>query len=454
MTASPTPGREQAFDVVALLQELIRNRCVNDGTRESGNEARSVATLAEFFGQAGVVVEPAPGRQSVVYRVPGHSPEAPSLLLLPHLDVVPVNPAGWSVDPFAAEISDGFVWGRGAVDMLNVTAAMAVIFKKYLTGALPPLPGDLIFAGVADEEAAGGLGAKYLVEQRYDLVEAPFVLTEVAYPSILTPSGPVYPVVAGEKGPFWSKLRSKGTPGHGSGPYQADNALEPLVSALAGLFGTPSPVAITDQWRTFVGALELAGDLGERLTDPDQVDAAIDEVAVLDPRMARYFHSATHLTVSPNTLRAGIKANMIPDEAESEIDLRALTGMDRAFVESHLRKAMGRDGDRIEIVPLSDFEASMSGGSDLLWQAIEESLWEETGSRRAVPTLMPGATDARFFRARGACAYGVGLFDDRVGFSEFLSLFHGHDERVSVRSVERTTDLLERVIGHFGALTG
>lgn len=446
--------REQDFDVVALLQELIRNRCVNDGTRESGHEYRSVGTLAEFFGQPGVVVEPSPGRQSVVYRVPGHNPEAPTLLLLPHLDVVPVNTAGWSVDPFAAEISDGFVWGRGAVDMLNVTAAMAVVFKKYLTGGRPQPPGDLILAAVADEEAAGGLGARYLVDERYELVEAGFVLTEVAYPSIPTPSGPIHPVVAGEKGPFWSKLRSTGTPGHGSGPYQADNALEPMVAALGGLFATPSPVTITDQWRRFVGALELAGDLGERLVDPDQVDAAIDEVAVSDPPLARYFHSATHLTVSPNTLRAGMKANMIPDQAEAEVDLRALPGMDRAFVDSHLRKAMGRDGDGIEILPISDYEASMSGASDPLWQAIEDSLWEETGVRRAVPILMPGATDARFFRARGASAYGVGLFDERVSFSEFLSLFHGHDERVSVRSVERTTDLIEKVVAHFGELTG
>ena len=439
--------------VVPLLQELIRNTCVNDGTRESGHEYRSVGTLADFFGQPGTVVEPAPGRQSVVYRVPGADPEAATLLLLPHLDVVPVNLSGWSVDPFAAEISDGFVWGRGAVDMLNVTAAMAVVFKKYLSGERSQLSGDLIFAAVADEEAAGGMGARYLVDQRFDLVESDYVLTEVAYPAIPTPSGPLHPVVAGEKGPFWSKLRSTGTPGHGSGPYQADNALEPMVGALAGLFATPSPVAITDQWRRFVAALELTGDLGERLTDPDQVDGAIDEVAITDPRLARYFHSATHLTVSPNTLRAGMKANMIPDEAEAEVDLRALPGMNREFVNSHLRKAMGRDGDGIEIVPLSDFEASMSGASDPLWQAIEESLWEETSVRRAVPVLMPGATDARFFRARGASAYGVGLFDERIGFSEFLSLFHGHNERVSVRSVERTTDLIERVVAHFGEMS-
>ncbi|MGH8958165.1 MAG: M20/M25/M40 family metallo-hydrolase, partial [Acidimicrobiia bacterium] len=104
------------------MRQLIRNRCVNDGTRESGQEVKSVETVAEYLGERGTVVEPAPGRQSVVYRIPGNNPDAPALLLLPHLDVVPVNPDGWDVDPFGAEVSDGFVWGRGAIDMLNLTA--------------------------------------------------------------------------------------------------------------------------------------------------------------------------------------------------------------------------------------------------------------------------------------------------------------------------------------------
>lgn len=439
--------------VVALLREMIRNRCVNDGTPGSGQEHRSVATLVDFLGRAGEIVEPAPGRQSVVYRVSGSEPGAPGLLLLPHLDVVPVNEAGWSVDPFGATISDGFVWGRGAVDMLNLTAAMAVVFREYQRGTLPPLPGDLILAAVADEEAAGGLGARHLVEQRPELVDAQYVLTEVAYPALATPTGPAFPVAVGEKGPFWSRLRSTGRPGHGSGPYLADNALEPMVGALGGLFDTPSPVAITEEWRRFVSLLGLPEDLSARLVDPDLVDQAIAEVAATDPGLAGYFHSSTHLTVSPNTVRGGTKANMIPDRAEAEIDLRALPGMDRRFVDEHLRKAMGRFADRIEIQPVSDYLANASDRSDPLWQAIEDSLQLLTGARRALPVLMPVATDARFFRARGAAAYGVGWFDDRIGFSDFLSLFHGNDERVSVDSVERTQRLLGAVVARFGELT-
>ena len=222
---------------VDLLRELIRNQCVNDGTVDSGQEVRSVETIADFLGDRGEVVEPQPGRQSVVYRVPGTNPEAPALLLLPHLDVVPANPDGWDVDPFAAEIADGFVWGRGAIDMLNLTASMVSIFAEYWKGEQSALPGDLILAAVADEEAAGGWGARYLVEDRFELVDAPFVLTEVGYPALTTPAGLLYPVVVGEKGPFWTKVKSRGTPGHGSSPFGSDNALADLLAGVSQLFG-------------------------------------------------------------------------------------------------------------------------------------------------------------------------------------------------------------------------
>lgn len=437
-------------ETVELLQELIRNECVNYGTAESGQEQRSVATLVDFLGQAGEIFEPAPGRQSVIYRIPGSDPDAPSLALVPHLDVVPVSRDGWSVDPFAAEISDGFVWGRGAVDMLNLAAAMATVARPYIRGE-KRLPGDLILAAVADEENSGLLGAKQLVSDRWDLVGADYLLTEVAYPPFTTPDGPVYPVSVGEKGPYWTNLRTSGTPGHGSAPYGSDNALEALAAALHGLFTTPMPVEITDEWREFVAGAGFGPELAAALVDPDRVDGAIDSIAVDDPTLARYIHAATHLTVSPNKVVGGIKANVIPDRATAEIDLRALPGMDRTYVDQHLRKAMGAAGDRIQLVPMADHEPNTSGRGNVLWDAIVDGIEDQTGSRRVVPALMTVATDARFWRHRGTIAYGVGLYDERVSFGEFLSLFHGHDERVSVDSVLKTTALLESVLERFGS---
>jgi acetylornithine deacetylase/succinyl-diaminopimelate desuccinylase-like protein len=435
---------------VELLQQLIRNQCVNDGSVDSGHEVRSVGTLRDFLGVDGEVFEPVPGRQSLVYRIPGSDPDAPSLALVPHLDVVPVEAAGWSVDPFAAEIDDGLVYGRGAVDMLNVTAAMAAAVRPYLTGEKSPR-GDLVFAAVADEEAGGRLGAKALVADRWAMVAADYLLTEVAYPSLTVGDHRAVPVSIGEKGAYWSVLETRGAPGHGSTPYGADNALEKMVAALAGVISAPSPAAITGEWVDFVGNLGLDEEAVRRLTDIDQLDDEIDRLAVDDPTMARYIHAATHLTISSNVIRAGSKVNVVADRAHAEVDIRGLPGMDREFVDSHLRKAMGSAGAHVQIKPIMDGDATVSPVGNALWEAIGEAVEELDGHRNLAPTLMTVATDARFWRARGTVCYGVGLFDDRMAFSEMLSLFHGHDERVSAASVERTTRLYEQVLERFYA---
>jgi acetylornithine deacetylase/succinyl-diaminopimelate desuccinylase-like protein len=437
---------------VELLQELIRNQCVNDGSADSGHEARSVGTLRDFLGVAGEVFEPAPDRQSVVYRIPGHDPTAPSLALVPHLDVVPVDPAGWSVDPFAAEIHDGFVYGRGAVDMLNVTAAMTTAVRPYLTGEKSPR-GDLVFAAVADEETGGRLGAKALVEERWSLVGADYLLTEIAYPSIELGEQRSVPVSIGEKGAYWSVLETRGRPSHGSTPYGADNALEKLVTALAGVISTPPPAAMTPEWLGFVGRLGLDDESMRRLTDVDQLDDEIDRIAASDPTLARYIHAATHLTLATNLLQAGTKVNVVADRARAQVDIRGLPGMDREFVDAHLRKAMGSAGDQVDIEPIMDGDATVSSVGNTLWDAIGDAVEELDGHRNLTPTLMTVATDARFWRARGTVCYGVGLFDDRMSFSEMLSLFHGHDERISIASVERTTRLYEQVLERFFAVS-
>lgn len=434
-----------------LLVELIRNRCVNDGAPDSGQERRNVETITGFLGPGAIAFEPHPGRTSAVYRVPGTDPDAPALMLMGHTDVVPVNEDGWSRDPFGGEIHDGFVWGRGAIDMLNLTAAMAVAFKPYLVGDLPPPPGDLLYLAVADEEAAGGLGARPLVGDRWDLVGCDFLLTEIAYPPLRSPGGPVYPISTGEKGPFWTRLRSSGTPGHGSVPFGADNALAPLAAALDGLFRTPTPVSITEDWRAFVAGLGLGDERSAELTDPDRVDDAIGRLAAEDPRFAAYVHACTRMTVSPNTARAGVKANVVPDKAVAEVDVRAVPGQTREDVDRHLVAAMGAAGDRIDLLPVADHAGNASARSTVLWDTVVDAIEDLTGSRNVVPTLMPAATDARFFRDKGTVAYGVGLFDEQVSFGEFLSMFHGNDERVSLDSLVSTTRLLERILARWAS---
>jgi len=169
-----TPGSPETTD---LLRALIRNECVNDGTPDSGHEHRSVATIADFLSAEGTVFEPHPGRQSVLYRVPGTTPGAPRLMLMGHTDVVPAGETGWAHPPFAATRADGCIWGRGAVDMLNQTAAMAAVFRPYLNGETAPLPGDLLYLAVADEEAAGHLGAGWLTEHHWEEVACEYLIT-------------------------------------------------------------------------------------------------------------------------------------------------------------------------------------------------------------------------------------------------------------------------------------
>jgi acetylornithine deacetylase/succinyl-diaminopimelate desuccinylase-like protein len=438
-------------EVVDLLVTLIQNACVNDGTPDGGHEYRSVATLAAYFGTEGHIVEPHPGRQSIVYRVKGSVPGAPRLLLIPHLDVVPALGKGWTRDPFSGDRADGFVWGRGAVDMLNLTAAMAAVFKRYLDGSRGPLPGDLIFAGVADEEAGGGYGAAHLVDRHYDLVECEYALTEVAAPSLATPDGPVLPVTVAEKGPAWRRLTTKGAPGHGSQPYGTRNALIPLADAMNRLGTAPMPVSISSEWRQFVGALGLSSEMEADLLDPDRLDAAIDRLALDDATFARWVHACTHLTMTPTKLDGGIKMNVVPEAAEGFVDVRRAPGQDEATIDDHFRKVLGPDlYDQVDIETVVENAANSSGAAGPLWDAIGDAALDLTGSRALVPAMVPVGTDARFFRERGVIAYGVGLFDDATTFGEMLAMFHGDDERVSEESVGRTTSMLERTLIRFG----
>lgn len=440
-------------ETIELLQQFIRNECVNDGTPDSGHEYRSVETLADYFGMGGTVVEPHPGRQSVIYRVPGTESGTPSLTLLPHLDVVPVTEGSWDHDPFGAEVIDGFVWGRGAVDMLNLTAAMATVFKRYLLGDVPPLPGDLIFAAVADEEAGGGLGAGYLVAEHWDLVACDYLLTEVATPGFVTESGLTLPVTVAEKGPAWRSLRLSGTPGHGSQPHGTDNALVGLADAITRLAQSPTPVDISPSWVEFITSIGLPAELVRRLIDPDQIDGAIDDLD--DPAFARWVHACTHLTVAPTLMSAGEKQNTIPDLGDASLDIRVTPGQDQATVDDVFRKALGPALlERLDIITDLDFPANESTADGPLWDAIGDAANDMVGSATLVPMLTPVLTDGRFFRQRGVTAYGVGLFESNMDFAGALSMFHGNNERVGVGSVDLTMRLLAQTLRNFGERTG
>ena len=431
-----------ASEVTELLQHLIRNACVNDGSASSGQEARSADMLATYLEGAGLDLEryePAPGRTSLVTRIEGTDPDAPTLLLMGHTDVVPVNPDGWRHDPFGGELIDGEVWGRGAVDMLNLTASMAVATKRLARSSFRPR-GTLVYLAVADEEALGALGAGHLVEHELDAVRADYVITESGGIPIPSPTGLKLPVIVAEKGSHWAKLRVSGTPGHGSQPYKTDNALVTAAAVVQRLAEYQPATEIHDTWRRFLEGMDYPDDIVGPLLDPEAFQDACDALPV---GMGRQFHACTHTTFAPTIAHGGTKINVIPDRVDLEIDIRTLPGHGGAEVRAMLDEALGDLTAKVELVASQDDPSTSSPMETPLWDCLARVTRGFYEGSQIVPYMTVGATDARFFRRAGIPSYGFGLFSTALSFEDYGTMFHGDDERVDVASLELSTDMWE-----------
>ena len=436
-------------DTVELLQTLIRNACVNDGTPESGNETRNADVLQSYVERPGVDIErwePVPGRASFVARLPGTDPRAPSLCLMGHTDVVPVNPDGWSRDPFGGELVDGEVWGRGAVDMLNLTSSMAVVFRSLADRGFRPR-GDLLYFAVADEEAGSAYGARWVAREHADAIRCDYVLTEHGGLHTGDEQRRNVTVNVGEKGVAWRRLRVRGTPGHGSMPFGADNALLTAAAIVSRLAEYRPPPRFHELWRGQVEALDVPEDLKAALLDERAVDEAI---AGLEGRGVRAFLNAcTHTTFSPNVVATAgrPKTNVIPDVVDLDVDVRTMPGDESEEVDAHLREALGDElYERVEVEVLMDDPASMSRVGTPLWDALQRAVDEPFPGARLTPQFTVGFTDSRVFRELGAVSYGAGLFSPTLDSGEFGLRFHGNDERIDVESLRLTTELWERVV--------
>jgi acetylornithine deacetylase/succinyl-diaminopimelate desuccinylase-like protein len=420
-----------------LLQSLIRNACVNDGTPDSGNESRNSDLLVTYLEGAGLEVErftPRDGRDSMVARIEGTDPDAPALCLMGHTDVVPVNPDGWSNDPFGGELIDGEVWGRGAIDMLNLTSSMAVAFRRLASEGFRP-KGDLIYFGVGDEEAGGVWGAEWMSEHHWDAIAADYVLTELGGWSTSDDHGHrTVTVNVGEKGLAWRRLRVHGTPGHGSMPFGADNALIKAAEIVRRLAEFRPAAHIDDIWRAQVASLNLPEELREGLTSTEKIFATLEHLPVA---IARMCHAQTHTTLSPNVAHGGQKTNTIPDVVDIDVDIRTVPGTTRDDVDELLRAALGDLFDQVEITVLqhSDATSSTFGPTNPLWETVAKHTQVAYPGAELVPGLIVGGTDARFYRTRGVTAYGTGLFSPSISAASFGSRFHGNDERIDVESL-------------------
>ncbi len=427
-------------ETIELLQAMIRNECVNDGSPESGYESRNADVLQTFLEGAGLDVaryEAIPGRASVVARIEGSDPSAPSLCLMGHTDVVPVSPDGWTHDPFGGELIDGEVWGRGAIDMLNLTSSMAVAFRHLARSNFRP-KGDLIYFGVADEEAGAEWGAEWMFEHHPDVIDADYCVTELGGWSTVDDHGQRHVTVnVGEKGLAWRSLRVQGTPGHGSMPFGSDNALVKAAEIVRRLSEYQPTPYISDLWRGQVATLGLPAELEAALVDPERIDAAL---ATLPVAVARACHAVTHTTISPNVAHGGQKTNVIPDVVDVEVDIRTVPGTSRDDVSEMLADALGELAPHVEVTDLQSSDASLCGTDNALWSTITKHTQVVYPGARLVPGLIVGGTDARFYRDRGRVAYGAGLFSPGMDMATFGNRFHGHDERIDVASLALATE--------------
>jgi acetylornithine deacetylase/succinyl-diaminopimelate desuccinylase-like protein len=431
---------------VELLQTLIRNECVNDGTPDSGGEVRNADLLQTYLEGAGLDVErfqAHPGRASLVARIEGTDPDAPTLCVMGHTDVVPVSPDGWSRDPFGGErvkAEDGTeeIWGRGAIDMLNLTASMAVACKQLATEGWRPR-GTLIYFGVADEEAGGTYGAEWMLEHHWDALACDYVLTELGGWSTVGNDGVRRVTVnVAEKGIEWSRLRVRGTPGHGSMPYGTDNALVKAAEVVRRLSAYRPASSIGEVWRTQVSAMPLPDDVRAGLVDPERLWSTLEQ---LPPGQAKVCHASTHTTFSPNVVHGGVKTNVIPDVVDIEVDIRTIPGTSDEDVQALFAEALGELLEQVEITTLQHGVPTESPRNTQLWDALAARTQAVFPGAELVPGLIVGGTDARFFRDRGTIAYGAGLFSPSVSFAQFASRFHGHDERVDVESLGLCAEL-------------
>ena len=305
-----TPGDGE---IVELLQRLIRNGCVSTGFPSVGTESANATVLRDLFEGSALDVEwiePVDGRASVVARLEGSDPDAPSLCLMGHTDVVPADSEGWDNDPFGGELIDGEVWGRGAVDMLNQTAAMALAVRRLADAGFRPR-GTLVYAGVADEECGGMVGAKPLIEDHPDLIRTDYAITEVGGAVRQGQDGPLIEGYVSDKGALSLTITVRGTPAHSSVPWGSDNALVKAAEVVRRLSLYRPPTRISEAWRRWVGSQRFAPELAATLTDEDRLWDALES---LPPGVAATAHACTHCTVVPTIIRGGDKINVIPGQ--------------------------------------------------------------------------------------------------------------------------------------------
>jgi acetylornithine deacetylase/succinyl-diaminopimelate desuccinylase-like protein len=442
---NPIDWQAVGDEVIDHLRALLRL----DTRNPPGNEIRAAEYIGAVLDREGIpyeIVGPSPDRATIVARLTGDGSAQP-LLLMSHTDVVAVEPDKWTHDPFAAEIADGFIYARGALDMKHMVT-MELMTMLLLKRSGVRLKRDVIYMAAADEEVGGHQGAGWVVRNRPDLIQAEYALNEGGGSGMEINGRRYYTVQTAEKGTARFRMRVRGTPGHGSVPHD-DNAVLKLAEALVKLRQQAMPVHFTASLRGFVEGIasaqapDVAAALRAVIADEAQADAAIANLP-FEPSFKYRLGAMIRNSVSPTMLNAGSQINVIPSIAEASLDGRILPGWTHDIFEQEIRAVVGDDVEIEFLDPQSALEADPQSP---LFDVITAVLADHDAEATPIPTLLTGATDAKHVARLGTKVYGFapGLYD---GPGEWNRI-HGHDERVSVRSVQWGTRVLYEIVERF-----
>ncbi|WP_448431677.1 M20/M25/M40 family metallo-hydrolase [Mycolicibacterium sp. XJ2546] len=438
------PSQAEA-EIVDIVSTLIRFDTSNTGEPETTKgEAECAHWVAEQLQEVGYQTEyieaGAPGRGNLFARLEGADRQRGALMLHGHLDVVPAEPADWSVHPFSGAVENGYVWGRGAVDMKDMCGMMIAVARHFKRSGIVP-PRDIVFAFVSDEEAGGDYGCKWLVEHRPDLFEGVTeAIGEVGGFSLTIPRRDggerrLYLIETAEKAMMWMRLTGRGRAGHGS-MINDDNAVTAVAEAVAKLGRHQFPIVLTDSVEQFLTA--VAEETGYTFdTNSPDIEGAI---AKLGP-IAKIVGATLRDTANPTMLNAGYKANVIPGSAEAVVDCRVLPGRQAAF-EREVDELIGPDVTREWITDLPSYETTFDGA---LLDAMNAAVLSADPEARTVPYMLSGGTDAKHFARLGIRCFGFSPLKLPPDL-DFASLFHGVDERVPVDALKFGTRVLEHFL--------
>jgi acetylornithine deacetylase/succinyl-diaminopimelate desuccinylase-like protein len=435
-TESTLPDERALTDVIEICRDLIRFDTSNYGTNEGPGERKAAEYVAERMTNAGLqpdVFESAPGRTSVVARMSGSDSSLPALVVHGHLDVVPAQAEDWSVDPFAAEVKDGMIWGRGAVDMKDMDAMiLATMDSLARTGTQPKR--DIVFAMFADEEAGGAYGASWAVDNRPELFEgATEAISEVGGFSGQINGQRAYFLQTAEKGIAWLRLIAHGRAGHGS-QINSDNAVTRLAQAVANIGTYPWPIEFTKTTEQFVNIVEEMTGVGFDESNPQ---VFLDQLG----SVARFVGATFQNTANPSLLKSGYKTNVIPGTAEAQIDVRTLPGQQ----EDVLRIIRELAGEGVDVEPIhmdTSLEVPFEGQ---LVDSMVAALHAEDPGVPVLPYALSAGTDNKSLSRLGIAGYGFAPLRLPEEL-DFTAMFHGVDERVPTDSLVFGTKVLHRLL--------